>query len=213
MNIVLLGPPGSGKGTQAEKICAHYRIPRISTGDLLRREVAEETALGKEGNAYMAKGLLVPDDIVNAIIRKRLESDDCMNGFLIDGYPRNVNQAIELESMREIGLVLYLELNLEKALERLEGRRSCPKCDAVYHLTFNPPKEKEVCDRCQTELVQRIDDKRDTITKRFETYQKETLPLFNYYDDAKTLSRINAEESIEDTFRQIQGILDSYLKK
>jgi len=209
MRIVLLGPPGAGKGTQADVISSHYGIPVISTGDLLRKEASEKTALGKEARAYMAKGLLVPDEIVIAIVENRLKSEDCKNGFLIDGYPRNVNQAIELEKIAEIDLVLYLELSLDTALERLEARRTCPVCQAVYHLKFYPPKDDELCDKCGEKLVQREDDRRETITKRFETYEKETMPLLNYYSTNEIVKRIDAGKTKEETFSQIKDALDS----
>jgi len=209
MNIILLGPPGSGKGTQAERISQHYGIARISTGDLLRKEVAENSSIGKEVRPYITKGLLVPNKFAIAIIENRLEEEDCKKGFLIDGFPRNVNQAIELKRICAIDTVLYLELSLETSLERLEGRRSCPKCDDVYHLKFNPPKDDELCNKCKEKLIQREDDKKETIIRRFETYDKETLPLLNYYSSGGLLKRIDVGKSIEDTFIQISGVLDS----
>jgi adenylate kinase len=209
MNLVLIGPPGSGKGTQAEMICSHYGIPRISAGDLLRLEVAEKSALGKEAKPFMEKGLLVPNELVSAVIRKRLDDDECKNGFLIDGFPRNVDQAVELESAKKIDLVLYLHLEMEEALVRLEGRRTCGNCGAVFHTKFNPPREDELCDKCGKQLVQRSDDKRDTIINRFKTFEKETLPLYKYYDEGGILQRIDASGSIEETHEKVRGILDS----
>lgn len=209
MNIILLGPPGSGKGTQAERISQHYGIARISTGDLLRKEVTENSSIGKEVRPYITKGLLVPNRFAIAIIENRLKEEDCKKGFLIDGFPRNVNQATELKRICAIDVVLYLELSLDTSLERLEGRRSCPKCDDVYHLQFNPPKDDELCDKCKENLIQRDDDKKETIIRRFETYDKETLPLLNYYSSGGLLKRMDAGKSIEDTFIQISGVLDS----
>lgn len=212
MRIVLLGPPGSGKGTQAEKICRYYKIPRISAGDLLRKEGAEQTPLGKEARAYMAKGLLVPDRIVTVIIENRLKLEDCKEGFLLDGYPRNLSQAMELERMCKVDAVLYLELGIENALERLEGRRTCTSCETVYHLRFKPPKNNGFCDKCRKKLSQRDDDKRETVIKRFETYEKETIPLVNYYSNNRLLRRIDARKNIEETFAQIRKVLGRYQK-
>ena len=208
VRIVLLGPPGSGKGTQAERICRHYGIDWVSTGDMLRKEVAEQTPLGKEAKAYMHKGLLVPDKIVDGIIKNRLKGDDCARGFLLDGYPRNVNQAIWLEGICDIDLVLYLDLELDIVVERLEGRRVCPNCDSVYHLKFSPPKKLDTCDRCGNKLVQREDDGRETVTKRFETYKKETLPLFDYYRGTEALRTVDARNGMEETFGNIRKFLD-----
>lgn len=208
MNLVLLGPPGSGKGTQAEMISAHYGIPKISAGHILRQEVERKTALGREARPFMEKGLLVPNEIVSAVIGKRLEDVECAKGFLLDGFPRNVEQAIELESIRKLDLVLYLHIELEDAIHRLEGRRTCANCGAVFHIISHPATEEGFCDDCGKDLVQRTDDRRDTIINRFKTFEKETLPLYKYYDDAGILERIDANRGIEETFMRIRGIMD-----
>lgn len=212
MNLILLGPPGSGKGTQAERICRHYRIPKISAGYLLREEVKKQTSLGREAKPFMEKGLLVPNKIVSAIVGKRLDDEECKNGFLIDGFPRNVDQAVELESMKKIDLVLYLHLDLDDAIKRLEGRRTCSNCGAVFHIEFHRPKQEDVCDDCGSRLVQRIDDRSDTIMKRFRTFEKETLPLYKYYDDAGILERIDSSKGIKEIFESIRILLDSRFK-
>jgi adenylate kinase len=212
MNIVLLGPPGAGKGTQADRICSTYNIPRISSGDLLRREGAQETPSGREARTFMAKGLLVPDHIVIDVVRNHLTSEICKTGFLLDGFPRNIVQAENLEKFCPIELVLYLDLGIETALDRLEGRRSCLNCGAVYHLKFNPPGNEGLCDKCGKKLTQREDDMRATIVVRFETYEKETLPLISYYDSKNLLRRADSEGSIDETFGHLRGFLDALEK-
>jgi adenylate kinase len=208
MNLVLLGPPGSGKGTQADMICKHYGIPKIPAGHILRQEVKRNTTLGREAKPFMEKGLLVPNGVVSAVIGERLDDEECRNGFLLDGFPRNVEQAIELESMKRIDLVLYLHLELEDAISRLGGRRTCANCGAAFHTKFNPPAKDEVCDDCGKQLIQRSDDRKDTITNRFKTFEKETLPLYKYYDDAGILEGVEANGGIEETFRKIRDVLD-----
>jgi adenylate kinase len=208
MNLVLIGPPGSGKGTQAELICAHYGIPKIPAGHLLREEVERKSSLGREAKPFMEKGLLVPNEVVSAIIGKRLDDEECRNGFLLDGFPRNVEQAIELESMKKLDLVLYLHLELEDAIHRLKGRRTCANCGAVFHIMSNLPSEEGVCDDCGKDLTRRTDDNRDTIINRFKTFEKVTFPLYKYYDDAGILESIDANRGIEETFQKIRGILD-----
>ncbi len=212
MNLVLLGPPGSGKGTQAGLICAHYGIPKISAGHILRQEVKKRTALGREARPFIEKGLLVPNGVVSAIIGKSLDDDKCRNGFLLDGFPRNVEQAIELESMKKVDLVLYLHLELEDAITRLGGRRTCPSCGSVFHVEFHHSRREGVCDECDSRLVRRVDDHSETIRKRFKTFERETLPLCKYYDDAGMMENIDASRGIQETFESIRSVIDSKFK-
>ncbi|OGP52819.1 MAG: adenylate kinase [Deltaproteobacteria bacterium RBG_13_52_11] len=208
MDLILLGPPGSGKGTQAQKMVERYRIPQISTGDILRTAVKEKTPLGVEAKQYMDQGALVPDKVVVGIVRDRLKSADCNGGFILDGFPRTVPQAEALESTlkdmkRGIDHVVSIEVDNEQLIRRLTGRRTCRDCGAMSHLTFDPPKKEGICNKCGGELYQRDDDKEGTIRARLQVYEKQTAPLIAYYRKRGLLRTIDGVGDIEKIFREI----------
>ncbi|HEY4544086.1 MAG TPA: adenylate kinase [Tissierellaceae bacterium] len=208
MRLVLLGPPGVGKGTQASSIVKKYDVPHISTGDIFRANIKEGTKLGLEAKSYMDKGLLVPDELVVSIVKDRLTHDDCKDGFLLDGFPRTIEQADALdEELASMGLSLDKVINLsadkEILLERVVGRRICKTCGATYHIKFNPPKVEGVCDLDQGELYQREDDTEETVSTRIEVYGKETQPLIDYYKNKNLLVDIDGTAPIEKIFETI----------
>lgn len=214
MRIVLLGPPGAGKGTQASKIVGKFGIPHISTGDILRKAIADETLLGKQAGEYIKKGLLVPDDLVIAMVKSRLDMNDCGNGFLLDGFPRTVSQAESLDEYMQkkdiqLDAALNIEVDKDVLIERFTGRRVCEQCDATYNVKFSPPKESGVCDKCRGKLIIREDDKPETVKKRLEVYETSTAPLIDYYKRKNLLVNIDGSRSIDDVF---QDIVD-HLKK
>jgi adenylate kinase len=214
LRLVLLGPPGAGKGTQAANIINKYQIPHISTGDIFRKNIKEGTELGKKAKEYMDKGLLVPDEIVVAIVKDRLTEDDCKNGFLLDGFPRTVAQADALDAeLKEMGValdkVINIDVSKENLIERAVGRRICKECGQTYHIKFNPPKVENKCDICGGELYQRKDDTIETVTKRIEVYLEQTKPLIDYYKNKGILVDINGEQSIEKVFADIVNELGS----
>ena len=208
MNVILLGPPGSGKGTQAQKIGEQYHIPQISTGDILRAAVKEQTPLGVEAQGYMDQGQLVPDEVVVGIVRERLIASDCNGGFILDGFPRTLPQAEALdvtlqEMKREIDHVISVDVNNEELLKRLTGRRTCRTCGTMYHLMFNPPKKDGICDQCGGELYQRDDDQEATIRARLQVYEEQTAPLIAYYREKGLLRAIDGMGAIEKIFGEI----------
>ncbi|GAQ24674.1 MULTISPECIES: adenylate kinase [Tepidanaerobacter] len=208
MRIVLLGPPGAGKGTQAKKIADKFGIPHISTGDILRKAIADKTLLGKQAAEYLEKGLLVPDDLVIAMVKSRLDMEDCKNGFLLDGFPRTVKQAESLDDyMQEKGIQLDIVLNIEvkqdTLIERFTGRRVCEQCGATYNIKSSPPKEPGLCDKCGGRLIIRDDDKPETVKKRLEVYETSTAPLIGYYKEKNLLINIDGSGSIDDVFEDI----------
>jgi len=212
MKLVVFGPPSAGKGTQAQKLSLKYRIPQVSTGDLLRKAVAEQTPLGKKVKSYLEQGKLGPDDLIVQLINDRVSKPDCRNGYLLDGFPRTMGQAKELEKMTDIDLVLSIMVDPEILVERAVGRRSCPKDGAVYHVTFNPPKMDLVCDKCGTKLVQRDDDKEETVRNRLKVYQDQTAPLIEYYRKKGKLADIDGTGGIDAVFeRMVKAI--SAMKK
>jgi len=208
MNLILLGPPGAGKGTQAQKIVETYHIPQISTGDILRSAVKEGTPLGKEARAFMDRGQLVPDEVVIGIIEERLRAPDCQSGFILDGFPRNISQADALQSLlakigKSIDHVINIEVDFEELVRRLTGRRTCKNCGAMFHILFQPPKEEGKCDRCGGPLYQRTDDHEETIRTRLKEYEKQTAPLVDYYQKKKLLRSIDGVGEAEQIFVRI----------
>ena len=213
MNLIFLGPPGSGKGTQAKMLVDKYGIPQISTGDILREAVKEGTPLGKEAKKYMDEGKLVPDEVVVGIVRERLKEPDCTKGFILDGFPRTIPQAEALDkTLQEMGKgidhVLSLEVDKEELVRRLSGRRTCKKCGAMYHIIFDPPKKDGVCDRCGGELYQRDDDKEETIRERLRVYEEQTAPLIEYYRKKGLLRPIDGVGKIEEIFARIRETIE-----
>jgi len=208
VRIILLGPPGSGKGTQAELLSKKYGIPHIAMGDILREEVARGTSLGKKVNVYMSRGELVPDEIVIEVLKERIKKPDCKNGFILDGFPRTLNQAKALDTMLDelgfrIDAVVYIDVPDEEIVRRLSLRRTCRVCGRVYNLHYNPPKQDGKCDVCGGELFIRDDDKPEVIRNRLKVYNEQTRPLVSYYEESKLLVRVDGANSIDNVFQQI----------
>jgi adenylate kinase len=215
MRLVLVGPPGAGKGTQAEFIAAHLSVPKISTGDILRANVADGTELGREAKGYMDSGELVPDQVVINMVRDRLAEPDAEDGFLLDGFPRTVPQAQELDNMlADLGtgldLVLELVVEEEEVIRRLSGRRNCRGCTKIWHVEFDPTTVDGVCDRCGGELFQRDDDKPETIAERLRVYARDTQPLVAYYAAQGKLVGLDAVGPVEDVTQRAYDALASY---
>ncbi len=212
MIIILLGPPGAGKGTIAGEIKKEKDIPIISTGDILRKAIKNGTDLGKEAQSYVNSGKLVPDYLIMKIIEERIKEKDCKKGFMFDGFPRTIQQAEDLDLLFKrlkynIDQVFYFETSKNTIVERLSDRRVCTKCGAIYNLNYNPPKSKDQCDKCGGELIQRDDDKEETILKRLEVFNGETLPLVNYYQKQNMLTKINADQDLDDRFKEVEARL------
>ncbi|WP_409273068.1 adenylate kinase [Neobacillus sp. SCS-31] len=212
MNLVLMGLPGAGKGTQAEKIVEQYGIPHISTGDMFRAAMKEGTELGLKAKAYMDEGALVPDEVTIGIVRERLSKEDCEKGFLLDGFPRTVPQAEALESIldelnKKIDFVLNIDVDKSILMERLTGRRICKNCGATYHLVFNPPAVEGVCNRCGGELYQRADDNAETVQNRLDVNMKQSKPLLDFYIEKGYLRNIDGQREISEVFADIQALL------
>ncbi|MBE8953074.1 MAG: adenylate kinase [Quinella sp. 1Q7] len=211
MQLILMGAPGAGKGTQAAKLVERYKIPQISTGDMFRAAVKEGTELGKAAKACMDEGKLVPDEVTIGIVRERLAKDDCKNGFILDGFPRTVEQADALaeildEHGKKISCVLNINVPSEYLIERAVGRRICKKCGATYHIKFNPAKG-EVCDTCGGELYQRADDNETTMKNRLAAYEASTRPLIDYYKSAGVYKEIDGTQSIEKVTEDLVNVL------
>jgi adenylate kinase len=214
MRIILLGPPGAGKGTQAASIVEKYNIPHISTGDIFRKNIKEGTDLGKKAKEYMDQGLLVPDELTVGLVTDRITQDDCKNGFMLDGFPRNVSQAEQLDAFLkenniELSNVINIEVDKSILVSRAVGRRICKSCGATYHVEFNAPKNEGICNVCQGELYQRADDNEETVSKRIQVYLDETKPLADYYAKEGILSNINGQQSIDEVFGDIVAALGS----
>jgi len=212
MGIILLGPPGAGKGTQAKKLTGEFSIPQISTGDMLREAVKNGTELGKKAKGFMDAGGLVPDEVVIGIVKERLAAKDCAKGFILDGFPRTIPQAQALDRVtkelgKEIRFVLSLEVDQNELMERLCGRRTCTGCGAMFHVKFNPPKAAGKCDKCGTALIQRDDDREETITARLANYNKATAPLLDYYRNTGKIRTVMASGEIDAIYASIVKIL------
>jgi len=212
MNIILLGPPGAGKGTQAKMLVEEYQIPQISTGDILRAAVKEGSPLGKEAKACMDKGDLVPDSVVIGIVEERIQQSDCAKGYMLDGFPRTVPQAEALDGMlqnlsSQINHVVSIEVANEELVGRLTGRRTCRECGAGFHVMFDPPKQEGVCDKCGGELYQRDDDNVETVTSRLQVYESQTLPLIDYYNTQGKIRPIDGVGEIKEIFGRVTQVL------
>jgi adenylate kinase len=197
MRLILVGPPGAGKGTQAVHLAAHFKIPHISTGDIFRANLKNGTELGKQAQSYMDRGELVPDSVTNEMVRDRLGNSDVANGFLLDGFPRNTNQAKVLDGIltdRNMPLDAVLELSIDRAeiIKRLSGRRTCQNCSATFHIDFEKPKQPGICDKCNGALYQREDDKEEVIARRLEIYAEQTEPIIAYYQKTGILKKVSA---------------------
>lgn len=209
MNLILLGAPGAGKGTQSAKISEKYQIPAIATGDILRAERKAGTELGREAQSYIEAGKLVPDSVVIGIIKKYMAENNCENGFILDGFPRSIPQAEALEAMGvKIDAVLSIEVADEKIIERMGGRRVC-SCGASYHVVYNPPKVENVCDKCGAALYVRADDAAETVKSRLETFHKETEPLKEFYSKKGLLLSVEGQEEVADTTALVMQALSS----
>jgi len=214
MYLILLGPPGSGKGTQAERLCKQLNLPHVASGDLFRDHLKRETDLGKLARSYMDKGQLVPDDVTIAMVKERLSRSDCHGGTILDGFPRTRAQAEALDSiLQELGQqltsVLFMAVPDEVLIERLSGRRICRKCQAPYHILFSPPREVETCDLCGGELYQRDDDQPETIKARLDVYHKQTAPLIKFYKGANLLHEVDGNIGIDQVTDSLLTIIRS----
>ena len=205
MNIIFLGPPGAGKGTQAQRICDALKIPQISTGDILRRAIKEGTETGIKAKSFIDAGKLVPDEVIIDIVRERLAKDDCKNGYILDGFPRTVPQAEALSTFASIDSVIELAVDDQVLVNRLSGRRVCVKCGATYHVSML--NGKTTCDKCGENLIQRDDDKAETVLSRLEVYHAQTAPLINYYGQKGLLKTIPGDQGIDGIFTAIMNAL------
>lgn len=208
MRIILLGPPGAGKGTQAAKIVEKYDIPHISTGDIFRKNIKEGTELGKKAKEYMDQGLLVPDELTCGLVVDRISQEDCKEGFMLDGFPRNINQAEQLDKhLADTGIKLDKIVNIEVdksiLVGRAVGRRICKACGATFHIEFNPTKVEGICDKCGENLHQRADDNEETVSRRIQVYLDETKPLVGYYSEQGIVANINGDQEIDKVFSDI----------
>lgn len=212
MNILIMGPAGSGKGTQSEKILEHFDIPHISTGDMLRGAIKEGSMLGLQAQEFMNKGKLVPDDLVIELIAERLQKSDCQKGYLIDGFPRSLPQALALEEItnrigKPIQAVINLTVDFDALAERVTGRRTCKNCGAIYHIKYSPPKVEGVCDVCGSALIQRPDDTVEQLKVRLDEHHKNTQPCLDYYQEKGLVININASRPIDEVYDEIQKAL------
>ena len=204
MNVILLGAPGAGKGTQAVRIAAAMNIPHISTGDIFRKNIKEKTPVGLKAKSYIDRGQLVPDEVVVEIVQQRIDEDDCKNGFLLDGFPRTIAQAEALDRLTNIDNVINLEVDLDKLVDRITGRRVCEKCGESYHVST---KKDDICEKCGGKLIQRADDTEEAVKSRLNVYKNETAPLINFYKKQGVLKNVDGMKSIEEVFEEISKAL------
>lgn len=212
MKLLIMGRPGAGKGTQAANIKEYYQIPHISTGDMFRAAIKNQTKLGLSAKEYTDKGLLVPDELTIGIVRERLHEDDCKKGFLLDGFPRTIAQAEALDQILEdngihLDAVLDVDVPAEILIKRMVGRRVCKGCGATYHVEFNPPKQEGICDVCHTKLIQRNDDTEATAQNRLSVYDQQTAPLLEFYQKKNLLKTVNGDQPLEKVFEDIKVVL------
>lgn len=213
MKIIMLGAPGAGKGTQADVIADKYHIPHISTGDIFRANIKNGTELGKKAKAFMDKGELVPDELTVEILLDRVKNDDCKDGYVLDGFPRTIPQAEVLDSeLAKLGEKVDFAINVdvpdENIIERMSGRRSCPTCGAIYHVLYIKPEKEGLCDKCGATLVQRNDDKEDTVRNRLKVYHDQTAPLIAFYDNKGVLRNVDGTRDMEQVTKQIFEVLE-----
>lgn len=212
MKIIMLGAPGAGKGTQAKMIADKYSIPHISTGDIFRANIKNNTELGQKAKTYMDKGLLVPDDLVVDLIMDRFKEADCANGYVLDGFPRTIPQAEALDNAlnaigEKVDFAINVEVPDENIVKRMSGRRACVGCGATYHIVYNPTKTENVCDRCGKELILRDDDKPETVQKRLSVYHEQTQPLIHYYEEKGVMKEVDGTVDMKEVFAAIVAIL------
>lgn len=212
MKIIMLGAPGAGKGTQAKMIAKAYQIPHISTGDIFRANMKEQTPLGVEAKSYIDKGQLVPDELTINMLLDRIEKEDCMNGYILDGFPRTIPQAVSLEEALEkknetITCAINVDVPDEKIIARMSGRRACLSCGATYHISYVPPKKEGICDVCGKELILRDDDKPETVKARLDVYHKQTQPLIDFYGERNLLLTVDGNRDVEVVFADIKKAL------
>ena len=212
MKIIMLGAPGAGKGTQAKKIAEKYQIPHISTGDIFRANIKGGTELGMKAKTFMDQGMLVPDEITIGMLMDRIGQEDCINGYVLDGFPRTIPQAESLtkalaERGEKVDYAIHVDVPDENIINRMSGRRACLGCGATYHITFNPPVKEGICDTCGQELVLRDDDKPETVKKRLDVYHQQTQPLIDYYKNAEVLAEVDGTQPMDAVFQGIVEIL------
>ena len=213
MNILIMGPAGAGKGTMSDLILKEYDIPHISTGDMLRENVRNNTELGKMAKTYMEAGKLVPDDVINAMVEDRLQQPDCQKGYLLDGFPRTLVQAEEFKKIAEkigkpVESVIALEVDFDQLVDRITGRRICPKCGAIYHIRNHAPKTEGICDECGAELTQRKDDTVEQLKVRMDEYEKSTKPVIDFFEPLGVVSHINAGQAKDLVFAAVKAALE-----
>ena len=218
MNLIFLGPPGAGKGTYAKRVIEKYNIPHISTGDIFREAIANKTELGKQVESIVKSGNLVPDELTNALVEERLQKQDCENGFILDGYPRTLNQAQALDAMlqkmhRTLDGAIYFEVDEETVVNRISTRRTCSNCGKVYNIITLPPKVEGVCDDCGGKLIQRDDDKEEIVRSRYEVYIKNTSPLIEYYRNQNKLFTLDGTKGVEEVMKLLFNILGGIEEK
>lgn len=213
MNIILMGPPGAGKGTQSEKILKYVDIPHISTGDMFREAIKNQTDLGKLAQSYINAGKLVPDEVTIALVKERLSRDDCAKGYLLDGFPRTIPQAEALQQLakeisRPVELVINITADKDELVKRISGRRVCPSCGNSYHTSFKLPLVDGVCDSCGSNLIQRKDDTIESLNVRLDAYENQTKPLIDFYNELGVCKEVDGLQNIDDVFKDIQKIID-----